>query len=138
MAKFHALCQAIEKVLIIIVAVFAAVMIIVTSIEVFRRYLFPVLPVVRGISPVFDGQCSLFWRRGGLPAQKSDTPGFGNQPDARQGKALPGNGLGNYQLLYFTCLSVLFYKSSNESGSIQANQHWLPHFHGYCLCYHAH
>jgi len=40
MAKFHALCQAIEKVLIIIVAVFAAVMIIVTSIEVFRRYLF--------------------------------------------------------------------------------------------------
>ena len=40
MAKFHQLCQAIERVLIFIVAVFAAVMIIVTSVEVFRRYLF--------------------------------------------------------------------------------------------------
>lgn len=40
MAKFHEICQAIERVLIFIIALFAAVMIIVISIEVFRRYLF--------------------------------------------------------------------------------------------------
>lgn len=40
MAKFHAVCSAIEKALIYIIAIFAAVMIIVTSVEVIRRYIF--------------------------------------------------------------------------------------------------
>ncbi|MDX9872317.1 MAG: TRAP transporter small permease [Clostridia bacterium] len=40
MAKFHQTCLAIEKVLIFVVALFAAIMIIVTSVEVFRRYVF--------------------------------------------------------------------------------------------------
>lgn len=40
MSKFKKVCDVIEKILLFIVATFAAIMIIITTIEVIRRYLF--------------------------------------------------------------------------------------------------
>lgn len=40
MSKFKSICDVIEKILLFSVAVFAAIMIIITTIEVVRRYLF--------------------------------------------------------------------------------------------------
>lgn len=40
MTKFKNICSAIEKILLLIIAIFAGVMIIITTVEVVRRYIF--------------------------------------------------------------------------------------------------
>lgn len=74
MAKFHEICHGIEKVLIFVVALFAAVMIIITSIEVFRRYLFSMsfqwseeLARYLMISVAFFGGAVAYRRKGLIP-----------------------------------------------------------------------